>query len=78
MVGKKEISTLRYSNRGGIYCAIGSGETKPNTLRYSNRGGVWYGVHGGATTTTIRAGNIKKVSKVNWGYIKKVTTVEGW
>ena len=31
----------------------------------------------GGTTETVIAGNIKRIMKVNWPYVKKVINVEG-
>lgn len=64
--------TLRLSRDGSTWCKVASG-TIPHTLHLSLDGSPWWGVPAQQQEATIEYGNIKRVIKVDFGYIKKIT-----
>lgn len=73
-----DILKLQLTPTGAPWCKVDGANIKANTLQWTPTGAPWQAVSGGSTETIEYIyGNIKRVSKVNWGYIKRVTTVTG-
>ncbi len=80
MITISQIGKLELNFGGKLWYKTASANVKPNLLELNFGGKLWWG-HSGAQTveeTTTYSGNIKRVSKVLWGYIKKTTKVSGW
>jgi len=76
MITKTEILTGSFSLTGEPWVKVASGDIDPNTLQFSLDGSPWWGVSGGSIETII-SGNIKRILKVDWPYVKTVINVEG-
>ena len=78
MITQADVLKLQYSDTGRPWCKLATASLNTNKLNYSSVGRPWIGHSGGTITTVIQIGNIKRVSKVNWGEIKTISEVEGW
>lgn len=72
----QKIVTLEFSLNGSPFCKIATGDTEANTLEYSLNGSPWWG-HSGGSQEIIISGNVKRILKVDWPYVKTIINVEG-
>ena len=73
----KELLHLHISKNGEPFCNINATDENLNHLHVTKNGEPWFAPSLGGETI-IYSGNIKRVSKVDWGDIKKVTEVSAW
>lgn len=76
MVTKTQITTLAFSADGSPWVRINASELNANHLIFSKDGSPWWG-HSGGSIETIITGNVKRILKVDWPYVKTVINVEG-
>lgn len=76
MITISQITKLELSFDGSPFCKIAMGDTFPNRLELSLDGSPWWG-HSGGSIETITTGNIKRILKVDWPYVKTIINVEG-
>ena len=71
-----DVKKLRVLSPTGIYCNVAVPGINVNTLRLTLNGSPWWG-HSGGSIETIITGNVKRILKVDWPYVKTVINVEG-
>lgn len=77
MLTTNDIRKGNFSTDGGPFIRIAaSSELRVNTLQYSLSGSPWWG-HSGGSIETIITGNVKRILKVDWPYVKTIINVEG-
>ena len=76
MINKSQITQLIISADGTPYCNVATGSIAPNKLELSLYGSPWWG-HSGGSQEIVISGNIKRILKVDWPYVKTVINVEG-
>lgn len=76
MVTKAQITTLAFSADGSPWVRINASELNANHLIFSKDGSIWWG-HSGGSIETIISGNVKRILKVDWPYVKTIINVEG-
>lgn len=77
MITANDIRKGNFSITGSPYIKISAGgNLKINTLHYSLTGSPWWG-HSGGSIETIITGNVKRILKVDWPYVKTVINVSG-
>jgi len=73
---KEQVLQLRYAFKGAPWVRVTNGTINANYMQYSLNGAPWWGHRGGSTTVIIQ-GNVKRILKVDWPYVKTVINVEG-
>jgi hypothetical protein len=76
MIPKSEILKLTFNLNGAPYCKVTTGGLNANGLQFNLNGAPWWGHSGGSIETTI-TGNVKRILKVDWPYVKTIINVEG-
>lgn len=77
MIIVSQILKLEFSSDGSPFCKVcPSTNIKPGTLELSLDGSPWWG-HSGGSIETIITGNVKRILKVDWPYVKTIINVEG-
>ena len=76
MINKSQVLLGGFSLTGEPWVRVASGDINPDTLQYSLTGEPWWGVSGGSIEIII-TGNVKRILKVDWPYVKTVINVEG-
>lgn len=76
MIPKSDVLKLAFSLNGSPWCRVTSRSINANGLQFSLNGAPWWG-HSGGSTETIVEGNVKRILKVDWPYVKTVINVDG-
>lgn len=69
------IKKLQLSFDGSVFCNQAVSGINAKTLQYSFDGSVWWCA--GGSIETITTGNVKRILKVDWPYVKTIINVEG-
>lgn len=76
MITISQLTKLEFSKDGSHYCNIAPSNLRVNSLELSFDGSPWWG-HSGGSIETIITGNVKRILKVDWPYVKTIINVEG-
>jgi hypothetical protein len=71
-----KINTLEFSHDGSPWCDSPVGGVKVNNLDLSIDGSPWWANPQGSIENII-TGNVKRILKVDWPYVKTIINVEG-